>query len=105
MKVYEFCIWVMEGNSIVLPPLKGSPGNSFQLSAVLLLAPTNNKTGNVLVVARGGSVRVFVLDGGEEEAKVDKKEDGGDGLVLWDACANWFEVFPLTIKGKANLSV
>ena len=79
MKVYEFYLWVIEGNSIVMPPLKGSLGNSFQLSAVLLLAPANNKTGNVVDVARGGSVWVFVLDGGEEEAKVDMKEDGGDG--------------------------
>ena len=79
MKVYEFCLWVIKGNSIVIPPLKGSPGHSFQLSAVLLLAPTNNQTGNVVDVAGGGSVWVFVLDGGEEETKVDKKEDGGDG--------------------------
>ena len=64
---------------MVIPPLKGSPGNSFQLSAVHLLAPTNNKTGNVIDVAGGGSVWVFVLDGGEAEAQVDKKEDGGDG--------------------------
>ena len=79
MKVYEFCLWVIEGNSIVIPPLKSSPGNSFQLSAVLHLAPTNNKTGNVIDVAGGGSVWVFVLDGSEEEAKLDKKEDGADG--------------------------
>ena len=79
MKVYEFCLWVIEGNSIVISPLKGSPGNSFQLSAVLLLAPANNKTGDVVDIAGGGSVWVFVLDGGEEEAKVDMKEDGGDG--------------------------
>ena len=105
MKVYEFCLWVIEGNSIIIPPLKGSPGNSFQLSTVLLLAPTNNKTGNLVNVARGGSVWVFVLDGGEEEVKVDQKVDVGDGRALWDSCANWFEVFPLTINGKANLSV
>ena len=79
MKVYEFCLWVIKGNCIVIPPLKGSPGNSFQLSAVLFLAPANNKTGKVIDVAGGGSVWVFVLNGGEEEAKVDKKEDGGDG--------------------------
>ena len=79
MKVYKFCLWVIEGNSIVIPLLKGSPGNSLQLSAVLLLALPNNKTGNVVDVAGGGSVWVFVLDGGEEEAEVDKKEDGGDG--------------------------
>ena len=79
MKVYEFCLWVIEGNSIVIPPLKGSPGNSFQLSAVLLLTPANNKTDNVVDVARGGNVWVFVLDGSKEEAKVDKKEDRGDG--------------------------
>ena len=79
MKVYEFCLWVIKVNSIVIPPLKGSPSNSFQLSAVLFLAPANNKTGNVVDVAGGGSVWVVVLDGGEEETKVDKKEDGGDG--------------------------
>ena len=79
MKVYEFSLWVIEGNRIVIPPLNGSPGNSFQLSAVLLLPPANNKTGNVVDVARGDSVWVFVLDGSEEEAKVDKKEDRGDG--------------------------
>ena len=79
MKVYEFCLWVIEGNGIVIPPLKGSPGNSFQLPAVLLLAFAHNKTGMVVDVAGGGSVWVFVLDGGEEEAKVDKKEDGRDG--------------------------
>ena len=79
MKVYKFCLWVIEGNSIVISPLKGSPGNSLQLSAVLLLALANNKTGNVVDVAGGGSVWVFVLDGGEEEAEVNKKEDGGDG--------------------------
>ena len=71
MKVYKFCHWVIEGNSIFIPPLKGSPSNSFQLSAVLLLASANNKTGNMVDVARDGSVWVFVLDGGEEEAKVD----------------------------------
>ena len=71
MKVYEFCLWVIEGNSIVVPLLKGSPSNSFQLSAVLQHAPANNKKGNIVDVARGGSVWVFVLDGGEEEAKVD----------------------------------
>ena len=38
-----------------------------------------SKSGNVVDVAGGGSVSVFVLDGGEEEAKVDKKEDGRDG--------------------------
>ena len=79
MKVYEFHLWVMEGNHIVIPLLKGGPGNCFQLSAVLLLAPANNKTGNIVEAARGGSVWLFVLDGGEEEAKIDKKEDGGDG--------------------------
>ena len=78
MKVYEFCLWIIEGNSIVISPLIGSPGNSFQLSAVLLLAPANNKTGNVVDVAGGRSDWVFVLDGSEEEAKVDKKEDRGD---------------------------
>ena len=79
MKVYEFCLGVIEGNSIVIPPLEGSPSNSFQLSAVLLLASANNKTGNIVDVAGGGSVWVFVLDAGEEQAKVDKKENGGDG--------------------------
>ena len=68
--MYEFCLWVVKGNSIVIPPLTGSPGNTFQLSAVLLHAPTNNKIGNVVNVAGGGSVGVFVLDGGKEEAKV-----------------------------------
>ena len=77
--VYEFCLWVVKGNSIVIPPLKGNPGNTFQLSAVLLLTPANNKKGNVVDVAGGGRVWVFVLDSSEEEAKVDKKEDGGDG--------------------------
>ena len=79
MKVYEFCLGVIESNSVVVPPLKGSPGNSFQPSVVLHLAPANNKTGNVVDVAGGGSVWVFVLDCSEEEGKVDKKEDGGDG--------------------------
>ena len=79
MKVYEFCLWVIKGNSIVITTDKGSPGNSVQLSAVLLLAPANNKTGNIVDVAGGGSVWVFVLDGSEEEVKIDKKEDGGDG--------------------------
>ena len=41
--------------------------------------PTKNKTGNIVDVSGGGHVWVFVLDGGEEEAKVDKKEDWGDG--------------------------
>ena len=76
--MYAFCLWVIEGNSIVISPLKGSPGNSFQLSAVLLLAPANNKIGYVIDVAGGGIVWVFVLDVSEEEAKVDEKEDGGD---------------------------
>ena len=76
VEVYEFCLRVVKGNSIVVPPLKGSPGNSFQLSAVLFLAFANNKASNVVTVAGGGSVWVFVLDGGEEEAEVDEKEDG-----------------------------
>ena len=77
MKVYEFCHWVIKGKCIVIPPLEGSHSNSFQLPAVRLLAFAHNKTGNVVDVAGGGSVWVFVLDGGEEEAEVDKKEDGG----------------------------
>ena len=79
MKVYEFCFWVIEGNCIVISAHKGSPGHSFQLSVVLLHVPANNKTGNVVDVVGGSSIWVFVLDGGEEEVKVDKKEDGGDG--------------------------
>ena len=48
---------------------------------------------------------MFLVDGSEKKAKKDEEKYGGDWGALWDTCADWFEVFPLTVKGQANLSV
>ena len=75
MEMDKFGFGIVKGYCIVVSPFNGRPGNCFQFFAIFLLTISNNKAGNIVDIARCGRLGMLLLDIGEKESKVDKKED------------------------------